>query len=398
MNVPQPSKANQALTPVDEIGIIDCLIALAKRKKIVLGLPVLFAVSAALGSLFVPEVYKATTTILPSQQGQSSALSMLNQLGGFAGTTPGALNIRIPAELYVTMLKSSTVADNLIKRFELKKTYGLESHETTREALAHNSKIVAGKDGLIVIEVGDREPKRAAEIANAYVDELFKLSKKLALTEASHRRLFYERALQSTRDKLAEAEISFKSVSETSRPIDVRAQSRAIAETAGRLRAYISAKEIILGAMQAFVTVNNQEYNRGQQEIGAMRADLARFESSNPMAQGLGGKPAPAIVSENIQALHELQYYKTLHELLVNQYENARLDEAKDSPIVEILGEAVEPNRSAKSKRATIMLRAALVGLFIAVFGVLLFDVIRIGRRPEDTERLAKLKSYLRFK
>lgn len=307
------------------------------------------------------------------------------------------MNIRIPTELYISMLKSRTVADNLIRQFDLQKAYGVGSLDAARQVFERNSRISTGKDGLIVIDVEDTDPKRAALIANAFVDELIKVTKKMTLTEASHRRVFYERRLQSLQDELAEAEIALKSAKGTPDMSGIDGKARTLAETAARLRAQISAKEIQLGVMQAFVTVRNQEYNRGQQEIGAMRAELARLEDGNFFENSVG-KASTHVRPENIRVLHNVTYYQMLHDLLAKQYEAARIDEAKDPSIIEVLDKAVEPERSIKPKRSGMILSGAIFGLLIAVFWVLIFEVIQIGKHPKEAEKLEKLKRYLGFK
>src|SRR6266704_3629372 len=154
----------------DEISLLDLLIVLAKHKRIVLGVPLVVAVAVAIISLLLPNIYTGTTRILPPQQSASAAAALLNQLGGafggLAGAAGGALGIRNPAELYVGMLKSRTVADNLIARFELGKVYDEDYLSDTRKRLGNRTEVSSGRDGIITIEVDDRDPKRAAELAN----------------------------------------------------------------------------------------------------------------------------------------------------------------------------------------------------------------------------------------
>src|SRR5260370_30321110 len=172
----------------DEVSLLDLLIVLAKHKRIVLGVPFIVAIGAAIFSLLMPNIYTGTTRILPPQQSASAASALLNQLGGAfggIGAAGGALGIRNPNDLYIGMLKSRTVADNLIARFDLSKVYQQELQSSTRTALQGNTSIAAGRDGIIAIEVDDKDPKRAAELANAYVDELMKLTKVLAVTQTS---------------------------------------------------------------------------------------------------------------------------------------------------------------------------------------------------------------------
>src|SRR5437879_7909905 len=141
----------------DEISLLDLLIVLAKHKRIVLGVPFVAAVVAAIISLLMSNVYTATTQILPPQRSALAASALLNQLGGalgsFGALAGGALGVGNPSDLYVGMLKSRTIADNLIARFDLNKIYDQEFQSNTRNVLQKNSTITAGKDGIIAIEV-----------------------------------------------------------------------------------------------------------------------------------------------------------------------------------------------------------------------------------------------------
>ena len=177
----------------EEISLLDLLIVLAKHKKLILGLPLLAAILALGVSLTLPNIYTATTKILPPQQAQSSAAAMLGQLGGLAGAAGGALGIKNPNDLYIAMIKSRNVADRLIERFKLKSLYKQKTMTGTYKNLEGISTISSSKDGIINIEVVDKDPVLAANIANAYVEELYRLTQTMAVTEASQRRLFFEK-------------------------------------------------------------------------------------------------------------------------------------------------------------------------------------------------------------
>jgi len=149
------------------------------------------SIFVALISLFLPDIFRANAKILPPQQNQSATSAILSQLGGFAGGATSALGLKNSNDIFVGFLKSRTVADNLIKRFNLKEHYNLESLEKTRQKLETNSTISYGKDNIISIDIDDKNPTLAANLANAYVDELVALTNKFALTEASQRRIFF---------------------------------------------------------------------------------------------------------------------------------------------------------------------------------------------------------------
>src|SRR6266852_4011633 len=285
----QDSSSAQDPPADDEVSLLDLLIVLAKHKRIVLGVPFVVAIGAAIISLLLPNIYTGTTKILPPQQSASAASALLNQLGGAFGGLLGAaggaaLGVRNPNDLYIGMLKSRTVADNLISRFELGKVYNEDRLSDARKRLEKETTVAAGRDGIITIEVEDKDPKRAAELANAYVEELMKLTKVLAVTEASQRRLFFERQLLQAKDSLTAAEITARQGLQKGGLAQVDAQGRSMIEVTARLRAQISAKEVQLGAMRTFAAEGNPELQRTQQELEALKRELSRIEGSSPLA------------------------------------------------------------------------------------------------------------------
>jgi uncharacterized protein involved in exopolysaccharide biosynthesis len=239
-----------------------------------------------------------------------------------------------------------------------------------------------------------------AKLANAYVEELLDLTKVLALTEASQRRMFYERQLEQTKNNLAKAEMTLKGALDTHGVISVDGDSRAVVETIGRLRAQISAKEIQLGSMQAFVTRNNPEFKRVEEEAASLRAELSRLENGRPAteAQRAAGENKQAGL-ENIQTLRDVKYHQMLYELLAKQYEVARLDEAKDASVIQVLDSAIEPERKSKPLRGLMVLMGAVLGLVAAIaWAFVIESKERALQNPERAAQLAKLKAYLRGK
>lgn len=351
-----------------EFSVLDILIVLAKHKKLIIWLPVIAAIASAAISFALPNVYKANAKLLPPQQSQSGASALLSQLGGAAGALAGATGLKNPNDLYTGMLKSRTVADKLIEKFDLKKVYDVETMEKARAILEANTNIVAGKDGLISIEVEGEGQKLVAPLANGYVSELVSLTKVLAVTEASQRRVFFERQLEQSKDNLAKAEMALKGALDTHGVISVDADSRAIVETVGRLRAKISAKDIEISAMKAFVTTSNPDYKRAQEELISLRAELSKLENGRPALAGDGvADPSKQVGLENIKILRDVKYYQMLYELLAKQYEVARLDEAKDTAVIQVLDPAMDPERKFKPKRSALILLSIILAFFAAV-------------------------------
>lgn len=337
---------------------------LARRKGLLLAVPLLAGALCAAIAFALPDVYRASVRLLPpQQQGQGGAAALLSQLGGGSG---GLAALKNPADVYVGMLKSRTVADQLVAKYGLKTVYGQASADKTRRKLGQNTRIAAEKEGFILIEVDDADAARAAALGNAYVAALASLNQMLAVTEASQRRVFFERQLGKTRDQLAAAEMAMKQALDTDGVISVDSESRAALEIVGRIRAQISAKEIEMASMAAFVTTSNPDYLRVQAELGSLRRELSHLE--NGRGDGAAAVPAgqPAGLG-NIQILRDVKYHQMLYELLAKQYELARLDEAKDSALLQVLDAAVAPERPVGPPRALWILMAMAAGLALAV-------------------------------
>jgi tyrosine-protein kinase Etk/Wzc len=395
INTPAPKSGDEK-----EFDVVELLIMLAKHKKLVFGLPVLAAVLAAALSFALPNVYRAGIKLLPPQQGQSGAAALLAQLGGVASVVAGGgAGPKNPNDVYIAMLRSRTVADRLIKRFDLAKVYKAKSPDEARKALEANTTVLTAKDGLITLDVEGEDQKLVAPLANAYIEELTELNKTLAVTEAAQRRKFYEQQLEQAKDRLANAEALLKRSLDTNGVVSVDAESRAIVETVGRLRAQVAAKEIQLRSMQAFVTPNNQEYKHAQEELESLRAQLSKLENgsrSDGAAQQQGGNQQGL---ENIKTLREVKYYQMLYELLAKQYEAARLDEAKDASVIQVLDNAIEPERKFKPKRGVIVIGGFLGGLFLAILWAFMVETQKAAlRSPERAAQLARLKAHLRLR
>ena len=394
----------------DSISLMDILLTLAKHKRKIFLYPIGFGIAGLAISFALPNVYRANTKILPPQQSQSTASAMLSQLGGLAGGAGAALGIKSPNDLYIALIKSRALTDRLIQRFDLQKRYDEKYLENARKQLDEKTAVLSGKDNIISIDVDDKDPKVAAALTNAYVEELTVLTSKFALTEASQRRVFYEKQLELAKDKMIAAETALSSGIDTKGMMSVDAQSKAVLETVARLRANISAKQIQLKAMQAFVTPNNTEYKRANQELLGMQDELEKLENgSNKQLSGKNDalvgsleqvtRPGKSLEPgfSNIQLLRDVNYYQMLYEMLAKQYEVARLDEAKDIPLIQVLDKAVEPERKFKPQRALITVAAAFLGFIIALIAAFVVEALNQPKTEEEAEKMRQLKGYLKI-
>jgi len=374
------------------------LVTLGRYRRLLWSVPAAAALVAAAVSLLLPKAYTAVARILPPQQSQSTAAALLGGLGGLAGVVGGGLGLKSPADLYLSMLRSDSVADALIQRFKLKEIYDEEYVIDTRKRLRHDSTLTTEKAGIITISVEAGDPVLAADLTNAYVEELHKLTSTLAVTEAAQRRAFFERQLQQTKDKLADAEVRLRLAIETGGLVSVDAQSRSAVETVARLRASISAKEIQLGAMAAYAAESNPERIRAERELTSMRRELAKLESGGgtgaPPEEGRDGAGrGKAGGIGNIRLLRDVKYQEVLFELLAKQYELARVDESKEAPLVQVMDRAAPPERRSRPKRVQIVLSTFAVALLTSILAALAHDAwTRMLRDPVRSARLEALR------
>ena len=369
----------------DEISLIDLLqVVVDNLRLLVLG--PLFCGLAALGFTFtMSPTYTAKTQFLPPQQQQSAAASMISSLGALSGLAGATSGIKSPADQYIAYLKSNSVQDALIERFKLIEKYEAKLKTDARMALTGSVRIGSGKDGLISVEVDDKDPKLASDLANAHVEELRNLLTRLAVTEPQLRRMFFEKQLQITKENLTKADVKLKSSGINSSVL--KSSPASAVETVARLKAGISVQEVKLGAMRNYLTESSPDFKQAMNELGSLKTQLAKAEKEEPLLEG---------ASDYVARYREFKYQETMFELFAKQFELAKLDESREGAVIQVLDIAEPPERKAKPKTAMI----AIIATFASGFALLLFVFVRsaLKNASQDVEtkrRLATIKGTL---
>ncbi len=383
------------------IDLIELLLILSRKKAAILKFTLAAAVVAAIVSLLLPRMYTATSTILPPQQSQSALTAMLGQLSTVAGLNESDLGLKNPADLFIAMLNSRTIADRLISRFDLRKVYWVKRYQDARKKLASRSYIIAEREGLISVSVADRDPQRAADLANGYVEELHAMNSYLAVSEAAQRRIFYQQKLDAEREELALSELALKKAQEKSGLLQPDAQARAIIQSAADMRAQVALHEVQVQAMRTYATPGNPDLRRAEEELAGLRAELAKLErNTGEIGNGnteLPTRQLPQAELEYIRRARDLKYHEALYDFLSKQLEAARLDEAKDAVVVQVVDKAIVPERKSSPHRVLIVLMTAIAAFIVACVGVLLAEIVRRKQQdPQDRERLALLRNSLK--
>jgi tyrosine-protein kinase Etk/Wzc len=339
----------------------------------------------------LPGRYTATVVILPPQQTGSTAAAIMAQMGSMgsmAAAAAGGMGIKNPNDQQVALLKSRTVEDAMVIRFHLREIYHRKYMSTARNRWEKHSTVDNGlKDGLIRVSVTDSDAQRAAELANGWVEEYRRFTATLAITEASQRRLFYERQLSVAQADLAHAEEDMKQTEQRTGVIDIESQDRSMIASAAVLRGQLAAKQIEIRAMREFAADQNPDLQRAQQEAAGLEAQLAAMDADSDRKTGDLIAPRGTVTQANLdyaRALREVKYRETVQDLLTRQYEGARVDEARQGALVQIVDPAVPPDRPNSLYKLAVLLGSLALALPVALFTALAAEVLVIFRRQRN--------------
>jgi uncharacterized protein involved in exopolysaccharide biosynthesis len=334
------------------------LVALLRRRWRFVALNVgLITVAALAVSLVLPKWYSATAVLLPPAEEESS-LSVSQLLPrGFGGIKlPGAPTL---SDVFVAVLKSRSVGDRLVARFDLVRRYGLPDSEKALRELQSHTRLLLGDEGTISIAVEDRDPKNAAAMANAYVEELDNFNQLSRTSSARRTRQFIEERLTVVQNDLAAAENSLSSYQQRKNLALLSPEARGQAEIGANIMAQKLALEVKLNVLRQSLVESSEEVRRVKQELSAVERQLGAF---------------PQAGVATMRLWRDLKVQEQLFELLTAQLEEARIRETRDTPTVQVLDPAIPPLHKSRPKRATVVLAGMLLGCIGSVGYLLLTE------------------------
>ncbi len=392
--------AENALVAASEESFFGILAELARRKRLIAAVTGVSGMLGVAAALLLPVRYVATTRVMTPQQTQSTASLMIGQLANSGGSALAAmagnsLGLKNPNDLYIGLLNSRPVADAIINEFGLQALYRARDMTTARKKLAVNTSVVSEKSGFLAVSVTDADQKRAAAIANAYTEQLRILTKTLAVTEASQRRLFYEEQLKTAKEDIVTAEFALKKVEQQKGVVEPDAQSKGLIAGLTELQALAAAKQVEVRALRSYSTEQNPNVQLAENQLASLQASIQRLQQSNhsssPASLGLQDMAGGAM--DYLSAAHELQYRQTLFDLLVRQYDAAGLDEAKEAAVIQVVEPAMPPDERSSPHRTSIVLTFAILGFLSACSYLYLCSFLRAN--PELARALAQFGSAL---
>lgn len=349
-------------------------------------------------ALSIQPRYTAKAVFLPPNNASGASSMLLGQLGqlaGLSGAGGGLSAMKDPGAIYIGILESRTVADDMIRQFGLMDLYHAKKMSAAEKALEGHTKFIPGKDTLISINVDDHDPHRAAAMANAFLQELSKQNDRLALTEAGQRRIFFEKQLEQEKDRLADAEVELTKTEQKTGLIHPLGQAQVQISAIAQTQAEISNREIQLSALSQSSTKENPDVLRLNSELASLRDHLHQLENNDQKSSP--GNPmvptarVPELTLEYIRKDRDMKYHEALYTLLLRQFESAKLDESRAAPLVQIVDEAVVPDQKSWPPRTLLTVLFAFLGACAGGGWVLARDVW--ATKMSDPEAAAKWRA-----
>jgi tyrosine-protein kinase Etk/Wzc len=383
----------------DEINLMDILLVIAKYNRFILAFTAVSAMLAFVYALRQPVMYTSNALILPPQasmsqtsilMGQLSSLGLGAGLGLGSGSGSGAST--------GMLIKSQKLAYQVVKRLDLQSLYKVKNVEAARSALASVTKVTINKDGSILIECSDKDPKMAALLASTYVEELDRFNNTIAITNASRMRLYLEKQLKLANETLANIELAMEDSQKNTDLTPLEVQGGTMAALVATIRSQITANEMQLASLRVYATEQNPQYQKTILSLAVLRAKLQKLEGANEVSDNDGGgiKKASKTGSVFFNNMRDLKYQQTLVETLKKQYDIAKMDEAKDANLIQVINEPLIPEQPSKPQRDLIISIGVILGLLFSIILAFIRNALDAAKqKPELAERLNLLRRYL---
>ena len=389
----------------ERINLYSYLAVLVKYRRFIFFNFILVCFVVALFSLFLPNWYRAKTTLLPPEKSGGLGIGLASSLLGQFSSL-GSLSLPMtatPSDIFAAILKSRAVVDSVIQKENLLKVYGVNKMEDGLREFFFHLQVKVENEGIISIEFEDKSRERAARVANLLVEELDRVNQMTNTSKAKSARIFIEERLNQTRANLKTAEDSLRGFQERNRAIVLDEQMKALVQGAAELKAQLISSEIEMNVLSKNMSPTHPQIQLLKSKINEIRKQLETLESGSQSSKGNKalGVPltqAPSLSLELVRLTREVKIQETLFELLTQQYEQYKIEETKDTPTVQILDKASPPEKKAKPKRAMMVLIAGVSGLLLSVifsFGLEYIDKTK-KKQPEDFKRLEEMISVVR--
>jgi len=396
-----------------QFNLIRYLDILWDKRGLLFRVSVVGLMIATLTAFLIPKRYTALTQLMPPDSQSSSSMMMLAGLaqkaaGGLGSIAGDLLGVKSSGALFVGVLQSQTVENNLTEQFDLKKVYGTKLQQDARKKLAANTAIQEDrKSGIITIDVTDRSPERAAQLADAYVKELNSTVAQLSTSSARREREFLEERLKGVKVDLEDAENQLAQFSSKNNTLDIQTQGKAMLEAAGTLSGELIAAQSELEGLRQIYSASNVRVRSLNARVEELRKQLNKLTGANGDAVDIQSasedtskqmaypsmRKLPLLGVKYADYFRRAKVQETVFELLTEQYELAKVEEAKETPSIKVLDAAEIPEKKAYPPRTLIMAAGTFVSFALCVLWILGSESWR-EVDPQDERKLFVRKVF----
>ncbi|MEO1574295.1 MAG: Wzz/FepE/Etk N-terminal domain-containing protein [Pseudomonadota bacterium] len=396
--------AQETLSASDELmqSLMPLLIVLAESIRFLLGVPLLAGVAAVVYSVLSEPIYTATGRILPPQYNENTVMAMTNQMGGESQLGNSALMLKNPNDLFVGILTSRTIVDSVVHAHDLQEYYEMPLLGDARKQLAGATDIRASKNGIVSISVEDTSREMAATLANAYVDQFYAFSEKLARSQAARRSAFYARSLDDAKRQLLLADQALAEVKKTTGFTGLQGQEQAIVLAAAEVQAQIAARQTQLKTMAAYATPSNPDVRLIKREIANLKVELESLSAFQKVTDA-DGDPLPTLSDTPdafmiySQRKRDVEYWENVVDLIGRFSELGKIDESRDMSLFQVLDEAIPPEDKSKPRTKVNAILAVVASGFLCLLWVLAGAYIRqrMSRSSAFSSQFMELRDVL---
>lgn len=392
-----------------EINFWDYIQVILKKRWLIIRNCILIFFLAIMISFILPAKYTAIATLLPPDQNRRPEI--LNAISPDPFTNLGILSGNSTAELFVQILKSRTVQQGVLerkytnkeKKANLKEYFDIDSNEAALKKLNSVTNIQALPEGIISIAIELRDPELAAAVANAYVAELDSVNQAKSTSRAKSSRIYIENQLKLTKHRLEKADKALAEFKQNYKAISLEDQTRAAIEEAGKIKGQISAKEVELAVKLHVLKATHPEVITIKNELEELRKQYEKLQYGMKTAPAneisefyIPMAEVPDVALRLAELMREVKVQETVWELLNQQYYQAKIQEAKDTPTVQLLDKAVPPEFKSKPKRMFIVLLSVSMTFLISVFWAFFTEYLeKISQKADSLKKLRSAKNIL---
>jgi tyrosine-protein kinase Etk/Wzc len=386
-------KSEEARTPIPDsfivpkVGASTLLIRLSLYRLFIASFALLVGLIVGIYSALLPPVFTAYARLLPPQTNTATASSLLSQIGGTATLGASALTVKNPSDLYASLFYSRAVQDDVIERFNLAERYKQPDIDLLRTEIGKRTKVEVGKDSIITLAYTDSGSQSSALIANAMLDAMYKIARRLAKTESQRRADYYDALVEEAKNHLSQSIEQLRRVEQETGLTRIKGQEEASSGALVELRGLIATREVELQKMLQTATAQHPEVIRTQSELAALRAQLNKIFTlkknilPNKKVTLKSDLLVPFEAYSDLRAKVEpfrleVDINSTVVEQLIRARALSKVDESRDFSVISVLDDAVAPTHKSGPRVFSNTVVATVIGLLIATMLAITWDVL----------------------